>query len=207
MDSITEAEVSVNCTACNASECVLFQWLLTVALMAGIPWTWLIVGGFAAYLSYTMWVMYTIFSPPQCIGPGNHCVKSYLTKNPKMEVCVCVCVCFFTLVKCLLILFKVLILFVELLFLVWSLVWMVLLCLLLCFCVCVDVCFLLLLLMLLFCIHYNMCCICLHFLLVLVQILPVDSESLGLATLYSLIIFNKDILFLIFKFQYENCPL
>ena len=54
--------------------------------------------------------------------------------------CVCVCVCFFTLVKCLLILFKVLVLFVELLFLVWSLVWMVLLCLLWCFCVCVDVC-------------------------------------------------------------------
>ncbi|KAK7114533.1 hypothetical protein V1264_000586 [Littorina saxatilis] len=33
-----------------------------------------------------MWIMYNIFSPPMCTGPNAACVKSYLTKNPKMEL-------------------------------------------------------------------------------------------------------------------------
>ncbi|XP_076470465.1 lipid scramblase CLPTM1L-like [Babylonia areolata] len=53
--------------------------------MGGIPWTWIIVGAFAAYLSYTMYTLYTIFSPPQCVPPGSSaCVQSYLTKKPNM---------------------------------------------------------------------------------------------------------------------------
>nr|KAG5707486.1 hypothetical protein BaRGS_011990 [Batillaria attramentaria] len=33
-----------------------------------------------------MWVLYGIFSPPQCKGTGNACIKSYLTKSPQMEL-------------------------------------------------------------------------------------------------------------------------
>ncbi|KAL8613870.1 hypothetical protein ACOMHN_032860 [Nucella lapillus] len=51
----------------------------------GLPWTWIIVGVFAAYLSYTMFTLYTIFNPPPCVASADSaCVKSYLTKNPKM---------------------------------------------------------------------------------------------------------------------------
>ncbi|PVD21249.1 hypothetical protein C0Q70_19420 [Pomacea canaliculata] len=54
--------------------------------MGGIPWTWLIVGAFVAYFSYTMWTLYSVFSPPECNSGGNACIKPYLIKHPQMEL-------------------------------------------------------------------------------------------------------------------------
>ena len=66
---------------------ILVEMLTVIAdRMAHIPWTLMIFSGLVAYMAYTMFSLYSMFNPPKCSGSVGVCVKSYLTKDPKLVV-------------------------------------------------------------------------------------------------------------------------
>ncbi|MEE6466118.1 hypothetical protein FKM82_006845 [Ascaphus truei] len=49
--------------------------------------TTLVVGVFIVYVVHTCWVMYGIVYTKPCESHSSNCIKPYLSKSPKLQVC------------------------------------------------------------------------------------------------------------------------